>query len=74
MALLAPSRSLHLVTIGPIGRLGAPGNSPPAVWFAYSADRKGEHPRQHLKNFQGRCRRTPTPAFIIFTMVVLSMR
>jgi transposase len=25
----------------------------PAVWFAYSADRKGEHPRQHLKNFKG---------------------
>jgi transposase len=25
----------------------------PAVWFAYSQDRKGEHPRQHLKNFKG---------------------
>jgi transposase len=25
----------------------------PAVWFAYSEDRKGEHPRQHLKNFKG---------------------
>jgi transposase len=25
----------------------------PAVWFAYSADRKGEHPRAHLKNFKG---------------------
>jgi transposase len=25
----------------------------PAVWFTYSADRKGEHPRQHLKNFKG---------------------
>ena len=25
----------------------------PAVWFAYSADRKGEHPRLHLKNFKG---------------------
>jgi transposase len=25
----------------------------PAVWFAYSEDRKGEHPRQHLKNFRG---------------------
>jgi transposase len=23
------------------------------VWFAYSEDRKGEHPRQHLKNFKG---------------------
>jgi transposase len=27
--------------------------SAPAVWFAYSADRKGEHPRQHLKTFEG---------------------
>ncbi len=25
----------------------------PAVWFAYSADRKGEHPQQHLKDFSG---------------------
>ena len=24
-----------------------------AVWFAYSEDRKGEHPRQHLKGFRG---------------------
>jgi len=27
--------------------------SPPAVWFAYSEDRKGEHPRRHLKDFIG---------------------
>jgi len=26
----------------------------PAVWFAYSPDRKGEHPAQHLKKFRGR--------------------
>jgi transposase len=25
----------------------------PAVWFAYSEDRKGEHPRQHLKLYKG---------------------
>lgn len=25
----------------------------PAVWFAYSPDRKGEHPRQHLNAFSG---------------------
>ena len=30
-----------------------PGTTPPAVWFAYSEDRKGEHPRQHLKDFTG---------------------
>jgi transposase len=27
--------------------------APPAVWFAYSPDRKGEHPAQHLRRFQG---------------------
>ena len=25
----------------------------PAVWFAYSPDRKGEHPEQHLRQFHG---------------------
>jgi hypothetical protein len=25
----------------------------PAVWFAYSPDRQGEHPEQHLQGFQG---------------------
>jgi transposase len=25
----------------------------PAVWFAYSPDRKGEHPAQHLQKFRG---------------------
>ena len=28
-------------------------DTPPAVWFAYSEDRKGEHPRKHLSNFTG---------------------
>jgi transposase len=32
----------------PAGELTAP-----AVWFTYSKDRKGEHPRHHLKNFKG---------------------
>ncbi|WP_111877037.1 IS66 family transposase [Paracidovorax anthurii] len=27
--------------------------TPPAVWFRYSADRKGEHPRRHLHGFSG---------------------
>jgi transposase len=27
--------------------------TPPAVWFAYSPDRKGEHPQAHLANFKG---------------------
>jgi transposase len=26
---------------------------PPAVWFAYSPDRKGKHPQEHLKSFRG---------------------
>jgi transposase len=28
-------------------------STPPAVWFAYSPDRKGERPRQHLGDFRG---------------------
>jgi transposase len=27
--------------------------TPPAVWFAYSPDRKGEHPQAHLKSYRG---------------------
>ena len=27
--------------------------SPPAVWFAYTPDRKGEHPKAHLSTFIG---------------------
>ncbi len=27
--------------------------TPPAVWFAYTPDRKGEHPQQHLAKFKG---------------------
>ena len=27
--------------------------TPAAVWFAYSPDRKGEHPQSHLRNFTG---------------------
>jgi transposase len=26
---------------------------PPAAWFAFSPDRRGEHPQGHLKNFRG---------------------
>jgi hypothetical protein len=29
------------------------GRAPPAVWFQYSADRKGEHPARHLKGWWG---------------------
>jgi transposase len=28
-------------------------DSPPAVWFAYTPDRKGEHPKAHLSTFSG---------------------
>ncbi|MDQ2817564.1 MAG: IS66 family transposase, partial [Candidatus Eremiobacteraeota bacterium] len=31
----------------------AAGTMAPAVWFSYSADRKGEHPQRHLADFQG---------------------
>ena len=33
---------------GPAGDSAAP-----AVWFAYSPDRKGEHPKRHLEKFRG---------------------
>lgn len=29
------------------------GRVTPAVWFTYSPDRKGEHPKRHLQNFKG---------------------
>ena len=28
-------------------------DTPPAVWFQYSPDRKGIHPQQHLKHYRG---------------------
>jgi transposase len=28
-------------------------DTPPAVWFAYTPDRKGEHPHRHLSSFSG---------------------
>jgi transposase len=31
----------------------AAGEVAPAVWFAYSPDRKGEHPQRHLEDFSG---------------------
>ena len=31
----------------------AAGRDPPAVWYRYSPDRKGEHPQAHLKGFRG---------------------
>ena len=31
----------------------AAGQLAPAVWFAYSPDRKGEHPQRHLESFSG---------------------
>jgi transposase len=27
--------------------------TPPAVWYCYTPDRKGEHPKAHLREFQG---------------------
>jgi transposase len=32
---------------------GSGGRDPPAVWFAYSPDRKGVHPQHHLRGFAG---------------------
>jgi hypothetical protein len=37
-------------------RDGRPWQSPdpPAVWYRYSPDRKGQHPQQHLKTYRGK--------------------
>ena len=29
------------------------GQAPPAVWFAYTPNRQGQHPQHHLRNFSG---------------------
>ena len=31
----------------------AKGDAAPSVWFAYSPDRQGQHPRRHLASYQG---------------------
>jgi transposase len=36
---------------------------PPAVWFAYSSDRKSEHPEKHLARFQGTLQADAFPGF-----------
>ena len=41
--------------------------TPPAVWFAYSPDRKGEHPQTHLSKFLARCKRMVTQGSSRFT-------
>ena len=35
----------------------------PAVWFAYSPDRKGEHPARHLREFRGTLQADPFAGF-----------
>ena len=46
----------------------------PAVWFAYSEDRKGERPRQHLKNFKGGLQADAYAGFLICMARALSMK
>lgn len=36
---------------------------PPAVWFAYSPDRKAEHPEKHLARFRGTLQADAFPGF-----------
>ena len=38
-------------------------NVPPAVWFAYTPDRKGIHPQTHLANFAGILQADAYPGF-----------
>jgi hypothetical protein len=57
-----PFLYLHPATAGPRPAVSGPivrddrpaaQTTAPAVWFVYSEDRKGELPRQHLKNYSG---------------------
>ena len=34
-------------------RTAAAGQAAPAVWFTYTANRNGEHPQHHLRDFTG---------------------
>ncbi|MEM1162675.1 MAG: transposase [Pseudomonadota bacterium] len=36
---------------------------PPAAWYAFTANRKGEHPAAHLASFKGRMRTDDTSGF-----------
>jgi transposase len=37
--------------------------TPPAAWFAYSPDRKGEHPQAHLSEFRGTLQADAYPGY-----------
>lgn len=56
IAMLAPghgkTRTARLWTYVRDDRPAA-GTAPPAVWFTFSTDRKGEHPQSHLKSYAG---------------------
>lgn len=56
IAMLAPghgkTRTARLWTYVRDDRPAA-STAPPAVWFAFSVDRKGEHPQRHLKSYAG---------------------
>jgi len=42
----------------------------PAVWFAYSEDRKGEHPRQHLKSFSGALQADAYSGYVAYAVML----
>ena len=48
--------------------------TPPAVWFAYTPDRKGEHPRRHLNGFTGTLQADGYAGFLISTTPAASAR
>ena len=37
--------------------------TPPAVWYAYTPDRKGEHPQAHLREFRGTLQADAYPGY-----------
>lgn len=52
-ALLAPLVEALRRHVMAATKLHADDTPPAAVWFAYTPDRKGEHPKAHLSNFTG---------------------
>ena len=48
-------------------------SAPPAVWFRYSVDRKGEHPQRHLRDLRG-ILQMPTAAGTLSTAAAKSSK
>ena len=72
--------SLGVARLGPGGygptcvMIGRGSTDPPAVWFRYSPDRKGERAREHLKDFAACCKPMLCRFDELYVMVVSRSR